>query len=59
VLNRYGVPRDGHNEFVHGLAKLRPNGQPREGHSFVGAVVRRGSIAAGRVVGLAVEGRRR
>jgi cellulose synthase/poly-beta-1,6-N-acetylglucosamine synthase-like glycosyltransferase len=56
VLHRYGVPHDGPDEPGR-LAEMRPNGQPMDHHSFVGSVVRRGSLAAGRVVGLAGEWR--
>jgi GT2 family glycosyltransferase len=58
VLHRYDVPRDGGNERLSGVATLRPNGQPVEHRTFVGTIVRRGSIAAGRVIGLATERRR-
>jgi cellulose synthase/poly-beta-1,6-N-acetylglucosamine synthase-like glycosyltransferase len=57
VLHRYGVPRDGGAEHLSGVAALRPNNQAMEHKTFVGTVVRRGSIAAGRVVGLAAERR--
>jgi cellulose synthase/poly-beta-1,6-N-acetylglucosamine synthase-like glycosyltransferase len=55
VLQRYGVPSEGAPEHLSGLSALRPNGQPLEHRTFVGTVVRRGSLAAGRVVGLAAE----
>jgi cellulose synthase/poly-beta-1,6-N-acetylglucosamine synthase-like glycosyltransferase len=55
VLCRYGVPHDGGVEHVDGLGALRPNGQAMEHRTFVGTFVRRASIAAGRVVGLAAE----
>jgi hypothetical protein len=58
VLHRYGVPRDGGAEHLSGLAALRPNSQAQDHPTFVGTFVRRGSIAAGRVVGLADEHRR-
>jgi cellulose synthase/poly-beta-1,6-N-acetylglucosamine synthase-like glycosyltransferase len=57
VLHRYDVPRDCGHERLSGVGTLRPNGQPVEHRTFVGTVVRRGSIAAGRVVGLATERR--
>ena len=51
ILARRGVPgADG----TTGLAALRPNGQPVD-HKGVPYFLRRGSIAAGRVVGLVVE----
>ncbi|HEX7097262.1 MAG TPA: hypothetical protein VF183_15355, partial [Acidimicrobiales bacterium] len=40
-----------------GLRMLRPNNQPLAGRSLVGQVVRRGSIATGRVVGLVEQAR--
>jgi GT2 family glycosyltransferase len=57
VLGRYGIPRgdDREPERPSGLAMLRPNGQPVARRSVVGRFVRRGSIAAGRVVGMAAE----
>jgi GT2 family glycosyltransferase len=55
VLQRYGVPREGGVGHLAGVSALRPNHQPMEHRTFVGTVVRRGSIAAGRVVGLATE----
>jgi cellulose synthase/poly-beta-1,6-N-acetylglucosamine synthase-like glycosyltransferase len=58
VLHRYGLPHDGGSERLSGLSALRPNNQAVEHATFVGTVVRRGSIAAGRVVGLADEHRR-
>jgi cellulose synthase/poly-beta-1,6-N-acetylglucosamine synthase-like glycosyltransferase len=57
VLHRYEIPHDRGAERLTGLATLRPNAQPVEHRTFVGTVVRRGSIAAGRVVGLADERR--
>jgi cellulose synthase/poly-beta-1,6-N-acetylglucosamine synthase-like glycosyltransferase len=57
VLHRYGVPSDGGAEHLSGVGALRPNHQAMEHKTFVGTVVRRGSIAAGRVVGLAAERR--
>jgi GT2 family glycosyltransferase len=58
VLHRYELPGDGGPERLSGVATLRPNGQPVEHRTFIGTVVRRGSIAAGRVVGMAMERRR-
>jgi GT2 family glycosyltransferase len=55
VLRRYGVPRDHGVERLSGIAALRPNGQPVDRRTFVGSFVRRASLAAGRVVGLATE----
>jgi len=55
ILSRRGVPG---SEASSGLRALRPNSQPvdRKGLAYY---LRRGSIAAGRVVGLAEERRRR
>lgn len=55
ILARRGVP--GSNEESMGLRALRPNGQPVD-HKGVAYVLRRGSIAAGRVVGLVEESSR-
>jgi glycosyltransferase involved in cell wall biosynthesis len=62
VLRRYGIPSavaDGRAGHQLALPMLRPNGQPLEHRTFVGGVVRRGSIAAGRLVGLFAEQGRR
>jgi cellulose synthase/poly-beta-1,6-N-acetylglucosamine synthase-like glycosyltransferase len=55
VLRRYGVPHDHGVERLSGVAALRPNGQPVDRRTFVGSFVRRASLAAGRVVGIATE----
>ena len=59
VLHRYGVPaQEGQGEewsAPSGLRMLRPNGQRANRRTVVGTM-RRGSIAAGRVVGM-IEGR--
>jgi len=52
ILSRRGVP--GSDDASAGLRALRPNGQPVD-HRGVAYVLRRGSIAAGRVVGLLEE----
>ena len=52
ILARRGVPSD--DGATSGLRALRPNGQPVD-HKGVVYVLRRGSIAAGRVVGLVEE----
>ena len=54
VLVRYGVPDGPDWERPSGLGLLRPNGQPGGRGSWIG-VLRRGALAAGRVVGLAKE----
>ena len=56
VLSRYPLPSTGASRPLRGLALLRPNGQPTE--ISVPWFLRRASLAAGRVVGLFVEGRK-
>jgi cellulose synthase/poly-beta-1,6-N-acetylglucosamine synthase-like glycosyltransferase len=58
VLQRYGVPDVNGEVPVAGLRMLRPNGQRVERRTAIG-VIRRGSIAAGRAVGVADRTRRK
>jgi GT2 family glycosyltransferase len=57
VVSRYRVPAAAGGRQLTGLARLRPNRQPAP--LTIVNVLRRGSIAAGRVVGLVSEWRRR
>lgn len=59
VLARHPMPDVAGESGARGLRMLRPNAQPQDRRSFVGTYVRRGSLAAGRVVGLAAERLRR
>lgn len=59
VLARHPMPDVEGEGRAGGLRMLRPNNQRQERRSFVGTYVRRGSIAAGRAVGLATERLRR
>lgn len=56
VLSRYPVPASGGRRRLKGLSLLRPNAQPAP--LSASTVLRRASLAAGRAVGLLVEGRR-
>ena len=54
VLRRYGLPEGDQWATPSGLRMLKPNGARARHRSIVGTM-RRGSIAAGRVVGLVEE----
>lgn len=56
VVSRYQVPSTGTPRRLTGLALLRPNAQPAR--LSVPGILRRASLAAGRVVGLIAERRR-
>lgn len=58
VLIRYGIPANGEWSRPRGAGLLRPNAQPGGRRSLAG-VLRRGSLAAGRVAGIVTEKLRR